>query len=101
MASMPSPISPGRLLRSRVRGDGGLSVVTKAVTVSPQAEKRAKKIISAWLGLTGGVCVCARAQYRLSPELSQLIESNRACSYWISMSDIDTLGVETVGPEIE
>lgn len=45
--------------------------------------------------------VCARAQYRLSPGLSQLIESNRACSYWISVSDIDTLGVETVGPEIE
>lgn len=78
-----------------------MSLVTKAATVSPQTEKKSAKK-SSQLGLASQTeCVCARAQYRLSPELSQLIESNRACSYWISVSDIDTLGVETVGLEIE
>lgn len=93
-------ISPGRPLHSCNHGDRGVSVVTKAATVSPQTEKSAKKnhLSLAWPRRQS---VCARAQYRLSPELSQLIESNRACSYWISVSDIDTLGVETVGPEIE
>ena len=33
----------------------------------------------------------ARAAYRLSWELSELIESNRGRRYWISVRDIDTV----------
>lgn len=57
MASILSIISPGQVLHSCNRGDGGVSLVTKAVTVSPQTEKSAKKIISVWLGLSDRVCV--------------------------------------------
>ncbi len=73
----------------------------KATSVSPQNKKWKRQQQKEFQAPCPRNRVNARAQYRLSPELSELIESNRACSHWISVSDIDTVGLETVGPEIE